>query len=185
MLDIGWGELVIIGVVALLVVGPKELPALLRTIGRYTGMLKKQANEFRAQFDEAMRETEIEKLRKDVESIKAEAESTLRAAEQSVQTEIAEAKSEIDSVTAEARAKLDEAERASEMPAAVTAEPTPALESPASQTHAALTVPGSEPDAADTHTTANGSAGPHSYNGSAVEHVDKKVDSAQATGRDS
>ena len=45
MFDIGWTELVVIGVVALLVVGPKELPALLRTIGRYMGMVKRQANE--------------------------------------------------------------------------------------------------------------------------------------------
>ncbi|MEL6872331.1 MAG: Sec-independent protein translocase protein TatB, partial [Pseudomonadota bacterium] len=48
MLDIGWTELLVIGVVALLVVGPKELPGLLRTIGRYVGMIRRQANEFRA-----------------------------------------------------------------------------------------------------------------------------------------
>lgn len=97
MFDIGWGELLVIGVVALLVVGPKELPALLRTIGRYVGMIKRQANEFRAQFDEAMREAELDQLRKEVAALKSEAESSLRSAEQSVQSELAKAKSELDS----------------------------------------------------------------------------------------
>lgn len=102
MFDIGWSELLVIGVVALLVVGPKELPALLRTIGRYIGIVKRQANEFRAQFDEAMRETEIEQLRKEVASLKSEAESTLRSAEQSVQSELSEVRSELDSAAAAA-----------------------------------------------------------------------------------
>ncbi len=95
MFDIGWGELLVIGVVALLVVGPKELPALLRTIGRYVGMIKRQANEFRAQFDEAMREAELDQLRKEVAALKSEAKSSLRSAEQSVQSELAKAKSEL------------------------------------------------------------------------------------------
>jgi sec-independent protein translocase protein TatB len=96
MFDISWSEILIIGIVALLVVGPKELPALLRTIGKYLGIIKKQAAEFRAQFDEAMRETEIEQLRKDVENIKSDTEAALRDAERSVETEMSEAKREFD-----------------------------------------------------------------------------------------
>jgi len=96
MFDISWSEILIIGIVALLVVGPKELPALLRTIGRYAGMVKRQAAEFRAQFDEAMRETELEQLKRDVENIKADTEATLREAEHSVETEIGDAKRELD-----------------------------------------------------------------------------------------
>ena len=45
MLDIGWWELLVVGMVALVVVGPKELPTLLRTIGHYVGMAKRQADE--------------------------------------------------------------------------------------------------------------------------------------------
>lgn len=71
MLDIGWMELMVIGVVALLVVGPKELPGLLRTIGRYVGMAKRQADQFRAQFDEAIRETEFEDLRREMDDIRS------------------------------------------------------------------------------------------------------------------
>jgi len=102
MFDIGWTELLVIGVVALLVVGPKELPALLRTIGRYMGMIRRQANEFRAQFDEAMRETELDQLRKEVAALKGEAESSIRSAEQSLQSEISSAKSELDKVASAA-----------------------------------------------------------------------------------
>lgn len=96
MFDVGWSEIVVVGVVALLVVGPKELPALLRTVGKYIGMVKRQAGEFRAQFDEAMRETEIEQLKKDVENVKSEFETSMRDAERSVETEISDAKRELD-----------------------------------------------------------------------------------------
>jgi len=115
MFDVSWSELLVVAVVALLVVGPKELPALLRTVGKYLGMVKRQAAEFRAQFDEAMRETELDQLKKDVESIKSEAESTLREAERSVDTEMADAKREFDKA----------AEPISTPPAELTAEPPP------------------------------------------------------------
>jgi sec-independent protein translocase protein TatB len=94
MFDISWTEIMVIGVVALLVVGPKELPALLRTVGRYVGMIKQQAAEFRAQFDEAMRESEIEQLKKEVETAGREMAATVQDAERSVQTEIHDAKRE-------------------------------------------------------------------------------------------
>lgn len=92
MFDISWTELMVIGVVALLVVGPKELPALLRTIGRYVGKIKQQAAEFRAQLDEAMRESEFESLKKDVEGAGRDMETTVRDAGRSVQTEIHDAR---------------------------------------------------------------------------------------------
>lgn len=96
MLDIGWSELLVVGVVALIVVGPKELPALLRTIGRYMGVMKRHASEFRAQFDEAMRETELEQIRKDVENIRSETEDSLRSAERSIHGELADARREFE-----------------------------------------------------------------------------------------
>jgi sec-independent protein translocase protein TatB len=96
MFDIGWSELLVVGVVALIVVGPKELPALLRTIGRYVGVMKRHASEFRAQFDEAMRETELEQIRKDVENIRSETEASLRSAERSVHGELSDARREFE-----------------------------------------------------------------------------------------
>ena len=96
MFEISWSEILVIGVVALIVVGPKELPVLLRTVGRYMGIIKRQAAEFRAQFDEAMRESELDQIRKDVESIKSDAENTIRDASRSVENEMAGARREFD-----------------------------------------------------------------------------------------
>ena len=97
MFDITSSKLLILGIVALLVIGPKDLPALLRTIGKYVGIIKRQAAEFRAQFDEAMRESELADLRKDVESLGREAEQTMRAAEQSVEKDWAQAQASVNS----------------------------------------------------------------------------------------
>ncbi len=63
MFDIGWTELLIIAVVAIIVVGPKDLPRMLRSVGRYAGQLRRTANEFRSQFDEAIRESELDEIR--------------------------------------------------------------------------------------------------------------------------
>ncbi|MEQ1715253.1 MAG: Sec-independent protein translocase protein TatB [Hyphomicrobium sp.] len=71
MFEISWSELLILAVVTLLFVGPKELPVFLRTIGRYAGMAKRQASEFRAQFDAAMREAELDSMKKEMESMQA------------------------------------------------------------------------------------------------------------------
>jgi sec-independent protein translocase protein TatB len=95
MFDITSSKLLILGIVALLVIGPKDLPALLRTIGKYVGIIKRQAAEFRAQFDEAMRESELADLRKDVEALGREAEQSMRAAEQSVEKDWAQAQASV------------------------------------------------------------------------------------------
>ena len=97
MFDITSSKLLILGLVALIVVGPKELPMLLRTIGKYMGIIRRQANEFRSQFDDAMRETELEQLKKDVEGMGQDMQATMREAELSVEREVAAANSEIDS----------------------------------------------------------------------------------------
>jgi sec-independent protein translocase protein TatB len=96
MFDLTSSKLLILGVVALIVVGPKELPFLLRTIGKYVGMIRRQANEFRSQFDEAMREAELDSIRKDVENVARDAENTLRDAGSSVDREIDASKSAVD-----------------------------------------------------------------------------------------
>lgn len=63
MFDISWGKLVIIGVVALLVIGPKELPAVLRQLGQWMGKIRRMASEFQGQFQDAMREAEMADLK--------------------------------------------------------------------------------------------------------------------------
>ena len=69
MFDIGASELLVVGVVALVVIGPKELPGVLRTVGKTVGNIRKMAGEFQAQFSEAMREAEMEETRKKVAEI--------------------------------------------------------------------------------------------------------------------
>ena len=93
MFDITSSKLLILGIVALLVIGPKDLPALLRTIGKYMGIIKRHANDFRAQFDEAMRESELDQIKKQVETVGEEAQSTMRAAEAGVEKQLADARS--------------------------------------------------------------------------------------------
>jgi sec-independent protein translocase protein TatB len=88
MFDVTSSKLLILGVVALLVIGPKDLPALLRTIGRYVGIIKRQAAEFRAQFEEAIRESELEQLKKEVETVGSATEEHMRSAERSLETEL-------------------------------------------------------------------------------------------------
>lgn len=62
MFDIGYSELLLIGIVALVVVGPKELPALLRTVGNWVGRARSMARHFRAGFDTMVREAELEEM---------------------------------------------------------------------------------------------------------------------------
>lgn len=69
MFDIGWSELVLIGAVALIVIGPKELPGTLRTIGAAVAKLRRMAGEFQSQFQDAMREAELDEARKTVEGL--------------------------------------------------------------------------------------------------------------------
>ena len=69
MLDFDVGKLVVIGVVALIVIGPKDLPRVLRQVGNAVGKMRRMANEFQGQFMEAMREADVENLKKEVESV--------------------------------------------------------------------------------------------------------------------
>ena len=71
MFDIGWGELVVIGIVALIAIGPKELPTVLRTLGQFMGKVRRMASEFQGQFQEAMREAEMADLKKQAEDLKS------------------------------------------------------------------------------------------------------------------
>jgi sec-independent protein translocase protein TatB len=73
MFDIGWSELLVIAVVAIIVVGPKELPRLMRTFGHYVGKLRRMAADFQDQFEEAVRDSEIDEVRKAMQDFHAQA----------------------------------------------------------------------------------------------------------------
>jgi sec-independent protein translocase protein TatB len=64
-----WNEIVLIGVVALIAIGPKELPAVLRAVGQWTTKIRRMAGEFQSQFQEAMREAEMADLKNQVDEV--------------------------------------------------------------------------------------------------------------------
>jgi sec-independent protein translocase protein TatB len=70
MFDIGWSEFAVIAVVALIAIGPKELPGVLRMVGQWVGKARKMAAEFQGQFQEAMREAEMADLKKSFDEVK-------------------------------------------------------------------------------------------------------------------
>ncbi len=67
MFDLAWSEILLVGVVALVVVGPKDLPDLLRTIGRFVRKARSMASNFQSTFDQMMRDEEMAKTRQDLE----------------------------------------------------------------------------------------------------------------------
>lgn len=69
MFDIGWGELLVVGIVALIAIGPKELPAVMRSLGHWMGKIRRMASEFQGQFQEALREAEMDDLKKQAEEL--------------------------------------------------------------------------------------------------------------------
>lgn len=71
MLDIGWTELLVVAVVLIVVVGPKDLPPMIRAFGKMTRRLRQTAGEFRSQFDEALREAELDDLKSSVNDIRS------------------------------------------------------------------------------------------------------------------
>jgi len=71
MFELDWGKLVIIGIVALIAIGPKELPGVLRTLGQYMAKIRRMAAEFQGQFQEALREAEMADLKKQADDMTA------------------------------------------------------------------------------------------------------------------
>src|SRR5215475_14246549 len=117
MFDIGWSELVVIAVVALIAIGPKELPGVLRMVGQWMGKARKMAAEFQGQFQEAMREAEMADLKKSFDEVKEAATGLASGGLMtSLQKDVSDA------------LRIDDADKASEPSA------TPAIEPPAEPT---------------------------------------------------
>jgi len=68
--SLGFNEIIILGILALVVVGPKDLPLLFRKIGRWTAKLRGMAQEFRTGFDELARQAELDELKKEVDALR-------------------------------------------------------------------------------------------------------------------
>ncbi len=91
MFDIGWSELVVIGVVALIAIGPKELPGVLRSLGTWMGKVRRMASDFQDQFREAMREAEVADLKRQFDEASANATSSFTNPLDTAQKELNEA----------------------------------------------------------------------------------------------
>ncbi len=94
MFDIGWSELLIVAVVAIIVVGPKDLPRMLRSIGRIVGQVRRMAGEFSRQFDEVIRDSELEEVQNSIRDVTSAEplKDFERAFERSIEEERAAAK---------------------------------------------------------------------------------------------
>src|ERR1700694_3179408 len=73
MFDFSWSEILLIGVVALIFIGPKELPGVLRPLGQWMSKVRRLAVDFQNQFHDAMREAELADLKKEVDEMAAQA----------------------------------------------------------------------------------------------------------------
>jgi sec-independent protein translocase protein TatB len=106
MFDFGYGELLVIGIAALIFIGPKELPGVLRALGQWMAKIRRMAGEFQNQFQEAMREAELADLKKEVDDMASQAASYSHfdpLAE--VRKEMASAQHDIETSLAETPAK--------------------------------------------------------------------------------
>ncbi len=70
MFEVGWTEMLVIAVVMIVVVGPKDLPKMLRTIGKMTAKMRSMAGDFQKQFNEALKEAELDEVKKSVDSLR-------------------------------------------------------------------------------------------------------------------
>ncbi len=137
MFDIGWSELVVIAVVALIAIGPKELPGVLRMIGQWVGKARKMAAEFQGQFQEAMREAEMAELKKSFDEVREAASgfgtnNIVTALQKDVSSAL----------------RIDDVDKPAEVA------PTPAIEPPASPTTPEAPTPATFVEA-DVHSAAN------------------------------
>lgn len=88
MFDVGWSELLLIGIVALIVIGPKDLPKVLRALGTMMSKVRSMASEFQGQFQDAMREAELADLKKEAEKLASSATNVIQNPMQSIENEI-------------------------------------------------------------------------------------------------
>jgi len=72
MIDLSWSHILIVLVVALVVVGPKDLPRLMRIVGRWIAKARAMADQFRKSFDEMARQAELDELRTEIEALRRE-----------------------------------------------------------------------------------------------------------------
>jgi sec-independent protein translocase protein TatB len=141
MFDFSWSELLVIGIVALVFIGPKELPGVLRTLGQWMSKVRRMAGEFQNQFHDAMREAELHDLKKEVDAMAssytqfdplADVRKDMEATQREIETAVAGTAAE--HVTPST--SPEPAPAATEPAAEPTHSPTPQVEAPAAAAEA-------------------------------------------------
>ena len=129
MLDMGWTEILVIGVVALIVVGPKDLPRMLRTLGQYMGKLKGMAREFQRSMDDAAREADLAEFKdikdtlNDVRSVQNDAAGAIRKGLNDIDKEVEKQTDlKIEEIDEDAPKKIDPPKDTAAIPLKETAE---------------------------------------------------------------
>jgi sec-independent protein translocase protein TatB len=95
MFDLDSGKLLIVAVLALIVIGPKDLPRVLRQVGQSVGKLRRMASEFQGQFMDAIKDAEIEDIRRELKEIETKAEADYGSSLRDIQTEVTSAVSAV------------------------------------------------------------------------------------------
>lgn len=152
MLEVGWSEILVIAIILIVVVGPKDLPAMMRTFGRVMGRVRTMANEFRSQFDEAMREAELDDVRKGLSEVnKYNPTNTIRDAMNPIRQLGQDIKSDLQKASSIPTAtKADEGTPVSELASDPIVDPEPAAAEPAKIEPAPAAVTKPQPNAAAT-----------------------------------
>lgn len=100
MLDLSWGEIVVIGTVAVIFIGPKELPGALRALGHWVGKARTMAREFQNNVDDMIREADLDEVKKQVQSAQSMASGGIGSAIQNTIDPKGELKSQVESALA-------------------------------------------------------------------------------------
>ncbi len=131
MFDIGWSELLLIGIVALVVIGPKDLPKVLRGLGAMMSKVRSMAAEFQGQFQDAMRDAELADLKKQAEDLASSATNAIQNPVQSIESELQKSVGENKPAPVATDAQVDAAIPAPPQSAPLNIEPTPIAPDPA------------------------------------------------------
>ncbi|MGE0845687.1 MAG: Sec-independent protein translocase protein TatB [Flavobacteriaceae bacterium] len=111
MLDVGWSEMLVVAVILIVVVGPRDLPGVLRTFGRYMGQVRRMAGDFQRQFNDALREAELDDVKRDIESVSRD--NPVKQLGKSVSEAMEPLRDAGKSVAGEAQKQVDQAAAAS------------------------------------------------------------------------
>jgi sec-independent protein translocase protein TatB len=114
MFDIAWSELLVIGAVALVAIPPKDLPKALRTMGEMVGKVRRMASEFQGQFNDAMRDADLQDIKKTVEGLGDEVKTATKMDFNPIQTIRDEIKTATEAKAATAMSEADAAAKAAE-----------------------------------------------------------------------